>query len=119
MRLALRENAHFSLSEVHESFLVEGGIGVLKGDMLHYSMPSIHAMLEKMNLYTELSAQKRAKKGKRGGVWRAALSALWMFFRVYVLDGGFLDGRAGFVLAVRFAEGSFYRYVKLYYLHKV
>jgi hypothetical protein len=35
-----------------------------------------------------------------------------MFFRVYVLQRGFLDGRAGFLLAVANAEGTYYRYMK-------
>jgi len=42
-------------------------------------------------------------------VWHGA----WTFFRTYVLRGGFLDGREGFMLAVSNAEGAYYRYLKL------
>jgi hypothetical protein len=34
------------------------------------------------------------------------------FLRVYLLKLGFLDGAAGFMLAVANAEGAYYRYQK-------
>ena len=34
------------------------------------------------------------------------------FLRVYLLKLGFLDGAAGFLLAVANAEGTYYRYMK-------
>lgn len=37
---------------------------------------------------------------------------LWAFFRIYVIKLGFLDGWAGFVLALGNFEGTFYRYAK-------
>ena len=43
---------------------------------------------------------------------------LWAFFRTYVLQRGFLDGREGFILAVSNAEGTYYRYLKLMYLNE-
>ena len=36
-----------------------------------------------------------------------------MFFRVYLLKRGFLDGKEGFLLAVLNAEGSFHKHAKL------
>ena len=36
----------------------------------------------------------------------------WTFIRTYLLRGGFLDGREGFLLAVANAEGTYYRYMK-------
>ena len=116
LRLVRRDKAYFTSDMVHESLVVDGSIEILKGVLLHYSLSSATEMLKKMNYYTDISAQQKLKKGKRGGVWCGVLKALWMFFRVYVLNGGFMDGRAGLVLAVGFAEGAFYRYVKLYYL---
>jgi hypothetical protein len=37
---------------------------------------------------------------------------LWSFLRTYVLRRGFLDGQAGFLLAVANTEGTYYRYMK-------
>jgi hypothetical protein len=43
---------------------------------------------------------------------------LWAFFRAYILQCGFLDGREGFLLAVANAEGSYYRYMKAWFLER-
>jgi glycosyltransferase involved in cell wall biosynthesis len=118
LRLAKRKAANFTPDKVHESLLVDGATSHLGGRLLHYSVDSVAGMLTRMNKYTDISAQQRSLAGRRGGVFAAILKALWMFFRVYFLNLGFLDGRAGLVLAVGFAEGAFYRYVKLYYLRK-
>ena len=37
----------------------------------------------------------------------------WAFVRTYVLRRGFLDGRAGFMIAVFNAETVYYRFLKL------
>jgi hypothetical protein len=43
----------------------------------------------------------------------SALShGLWSFVKHYVFKLGFLDGWAGFVIALGNFEGTFYRYVK-------
>ena len=70
-------------------------------------------LLEKMNKYTSLVAKQRAAQGKKSSLYKAITHSWWMFFRVYVLKGGFLDGHAGFILAVSFAQGAYYRYIKL------
>lgn len=116
LRLVRRHLARFTADAVHESLLVDGAQANLKQPLYHYSVDSVHDMLKKMNHYTDLSAEQKFKAGKRGSLWRAVLAACWMFVRVYVLQAGFLDGAAGLVLAMGFAEGAFYRYAKLYYL---
>ncbi len=56
--------------------------------------------------------------GRSGSLGRAVAHGLWAFFRTYVLRLGFLDGRWGFMLAVSNAEGTYYRYVKLWLLQQ-
>ena len=42
----------------------------------------------------------------------------WAFMRTYVIQAGFLDGREGFMLSVSNAEGTYYRYVKLWLMQR-
>ena len=42
----------------------------------------------------------------------------WAFFRTYFIKIGFLDGAEGFMLAFANAEYSYYKYLKLYYIHR-
>jgi glycosyltransferase involved in cell wall biosynthesis len=117
IRLFKRGTAHFSNVQVHEELLVNGKIGYLQQPIYHYSFGSIADILTKLNRYTTLVAQERHLRGKQGSLGRAIVSALWMFLKVYLFKAGFLDGKAGFLLAISFAEGAFYRYSKLWELN--
>lgn len=44
---------------------------------------------------------------------KAFFHGLGAFFQIYLLKRGFLDGWAGFVIALGNFEGTFYRYSKL------
>jgi hypothetical protein len=50
--------------------------------------------------------------GRRVSFITGIIRGLWAFVRTYLLRGGFLDGREGFLLAVANAEGTYYRYMK-------
>jgi hypothetical protein len=52
--------------------------------------------------------------GRSASLSGAVGRGLWAFFRTYVLRCGWLDGRMGFVLAVSIAEGTYYKYLKLW-----
>ena len=72
-----------------------------------------------MNRYSTLGAQQRFdRKAKKANLLTALAHGFWSFFNGYILHAGFLDGRAGFILAVMNAEGSYYRYLKLRSLQK-
>jgi len=116
LRLFRRNSGRFTSDVVHERVVVDGSVGLLSGHLLHYSMPSLDSAIDKLNRYSSLSAQERFRAGRRGGLGRAIGHGLWAFVRSYGLKRGFLDGRRGFILAVSIAEGTYYRYVKLWLL---
>ena len=96
----------------------EVDIGHLRSDLLHASFPNLESVLDKVNRYSTAGAQRLHARGRRGSIGRAVASGLWAFVRTYVLQRGFLDGRMGFLLAVSNAEGTYYRYVKLWLLQR-
>jgi hypothetical protein len=71
-----------------------------------------------VNRYSSWGAQDLEAAGRRASLRQAVGHGLWAFFRTYVLRRGFLDGRMGFLLAVSNAEGTFYRYAKLWLRHR-
>lgn len=117
-RLTKRHAAHFTNHLVHERLIVEGSIGTLKGILLHYSFLDYSQVLRKVDQYSTLSAQERHARGKRSSIGKAVGHGLWAFIRTYVLKLGFLDGAHGLALAISNAEGSYYRYVKLWLLNE-
>lgn len=118
VRLFQKGRARFSDSLVHERILVDGNTGHLQSHLLHYSFNSLEQLVEKMNRYSTYGATQRFNEGKSSGLLKAILRGFWMFLRTYVFKLGFLDGREGFVIAVSSAESTYYRYLKLMYLHK-
>lgn len=119
-RLFKRARAKFSDDLVHEKIIlpVDARIGQLKAPLLHDSFLDISHAIQKMNRYSSYSAHIRLHNKKSMSVSRACLGAGWMFFRCYVLQRGFLDGRSGFILAILNAQGSFYRGIKQIYPDK-
>ena len=118
VRLFKRAAARFSDDLVHESVEVQGSIGMLSGELLHYSYMNLEQTLDKLNSYSTAAARVQQQRGKQGGLATAVAHGLWSFIRTYFLRAGFLDGREGFMLAVLNAEHSYYRYLKLMLLNE-
>lgn len=118
VRLFRRGAARFSDDLVHERLLIEGKVGQLDGELLHYAFDGMEEVLRKMDMYSTAGAQKLHRQGRKATLGGAVLRGLWSFLRTYVLRGGFLDGREGFMLAVSNAEGTYYRYLKLMLLNE-
>jgi glycosyltransferase involved in cell wall biosynthesis len=112
-RLFRRGKARFSDDAVHERMLVQGEVREAEGVILHEAFQTLEEVLGKMDRYSTAGAQLLATRNRRASVPRAVWHGLWAFFRTYVLRGGFLDGREGFMLSVSNAEGAYYKYVKL------
>jgi len=119
-RLFKREGAKFSDDLVHEKIVLpkDARIGQLKTPILHDSFLDMSHAIQKMDRYSSYSAQIRLAEKKPMGLFQACLGASWMFFRCYLLQRGFLDGRSGFILATLNAQGSFYRGIKQIYPDK-
>ena len=100
-------------AEVHEKIIVDGSVGKLKWPMFHFSTDSLFVAINKMNQYSDLGSMKLRSKKTNVSLISAVLHGLWTFIRIYMIQLGFMDGKAGFILAVLKAEGSYYKYVKL------
>lgn len=110
LRLFRRNAGRFSEDAVHERLLLQGSEGLLRGILHHHPFHTLHAMVETMNRYSDLSARAPNRPGSPPPV--ALLRAIGAFVRGYLLKGGFLDGVAGLLVAVGTAEGTFWRHVK-------
>ncbi len=114
VRLFRKGTARFSDDLVHEKLLTSGPTGQLQADLLHHSFADLDSVLDKVNRYSSAGAQTLLQRGKTGSLGKALSHGLWAFVRTYFLKLGFLDGRMGLVLAISNAEGTYYRYLKLW-----
>jgi glycosyltransferase involved in cell wall biosynthesis len=117
-RLFKRGTAKFSDHLVHERLLPHGKVGRLKNHFLHFSFRDFSQVLMKIDVYSTASAEEAFKKGKRSSVGKAVGHSIWAFFRTYFLRLGFLDGPQGLALAISNAEGTYYRYIKIWLLQQ-
>ena len=109
---------HYTLEFVHEGYVVDGQVGKLQNAIQQFPFENLAQMLHKANRYSTLGAEKLFKKNKKGGFLKGILSGIVSFIRHYFLRLGFLDGQAGFAIALGNFIGTFYKYAKLLELQK-
>jgi hypothetical protein len=112
VRLFDRRKAKWVGDFVHESVKVEGTVGSLESNLLHFTCDSLSQHLRSMDGYTTLAAQELVTHGKTFGYARLLLDPPWTFFRTYFLKRGFLDGAEGLAIAYMAALYNFVKYMK-------
>ncbi len=117
IRLFKRAGARYSNDIVHEKIILPAGarIGKLSSALAHHSTRDVSHALYKINHYSSYSAKIRIQEKKQTGPGKILAGSLWMFFRSYFLQRGFMDGFPGFIFALMKAQGSFYRGIKQIY----
>jgi glycosyltransferase involved in cell wall biosynthesis len=108
LRLFRKSRGQFDTRPVHESLKIDGRVGRLDGDLIHYTYETIEEYLQKFLAYTELEAVRLLQSGERPSTMRAIRKMLCApvlkFIRRYLFKLGFLDGVPGLIAA---AFGSF------------
>jgi glycosyltransferase involved in cell wall biosynthesis len=115
--------ARWERREVHEHLIVDGEVGYLHGDIIHNDFKDMDAWIQKHNRYATLEAAevlRNERDSRLSGRWfgsrverrrwmkdrlwnRLPLRPLWLFFYLYVVRLGFLDGALGFRFCVMHA----------------
>jgi glycosyltransferase involved in cell wall biosynthesis len=112
VRLYDRRKAEWVGEFVHESVRVNGTVGELHGNLLHYTCASLSEHLRTLDRYTSLAARELEVQGKVVTVRHLTVDPAWTFFRTCVLQRGFLDGRQGLAIAWMAALYTFLKYAK-------
>jgi glycosyltransferase involved in cell wall biosynthesis len=143
LRLFRHRLGRYDNREVHEHVVLDGRVGFLQADLLHADQRSLEAFVARHNTYSTLEAAARWK-AERNAPDRARLplsllaspvqrkrylrERIWpslpakpvvLFLYMYVLRGGFLDGRAGLALCVFHAFQEFMVGLKLAELRRL
>lgn len=128
-------------NEVHEHVVLEGEVGYLKNDMMHEDFKDIFHWLERHNRYSNWEARvyynvltgkddsgtigaslfgdavKRKRFLKK--IWvRLPFKPLLRFILFYVIQLGFLDGKAGYIYGRLLSQYEYQIGVKLYELRQ-
>lgn len=112
LRLYDRRKARWVGDFVHERVTVDGHVGELESNILHFTCESLSEHIKTMERYTTLAAQEIAGRKIPVPVWKVLLDPPWTFFKTFVLQLGFLDGREGLNIAYMAAFYTFLKYAK-------
>ena len=113
VRLWRRGQAHWVGGSLHEKLVVQGAIGRLRGDLLHYSMENLDHHTRKSITVSNLFLNRELERQRRVNLFELWFRPWWRFVRGYVLRLGFLDGWQGYVIARMVAFETFLRYAKV------
>lgn len=110
VRLFPKDGANWK-GDVHERLVSSDRPIQVEGDILHYSYYSSEEHLERERKYAKIAAQRDGRVG--GGAVGALLSVTFKFIKMYVLKGGFLEGRRGLILCSISSRSKWFKYQAL------
>jgi len=118
LRLFRRDSARWGGSPEHDKIELTGKTVRLRGDLYHYSFPSLSSHVAKINGFADYFLQRQLEARKSWRLFPCLFRPGWRFFRAYILRRGFLDGYPGFYIACATAFATFVRYSRLYEAEK-
>ncbi len=116
LRLFRRAHGNVNEAVVHEAVEVDGEVGRLNGELLHYSYPTMELYLAKSNVYTTLGAQEAFRRGRRARWYDLVFRPIVSFITHYLVRQGFRDGIEGLIISVMSSVAVFTKYAKLRHL---
>ena len=117
LRLARKDRGKWERL-VHETWKINGRLGLLNHPILHYPHPTIKEFLKEINFYSSLHAEVAHKEGKRTNYLLILLKPKLKFLKNYFYYFGFLDGIQGLIVALMMSFHSFLTQCKLWQLQQ-
>jgi glycosyltransferase involved in cell wall biosynthesis len=112
VRLYHRAKAKWVGNFVHESVEVDGRVGHLESNLLHFTCDSLSEHLKTMDRYTTLAAEELVSRKQKIQLRNMILDPAWTFAKTYFIDRGFQDGLEGLTIAYMAALYTFLKYAK-------
>lgn len=119
IRLFKKGSAYLPCKDVHEQMIVEGRVGWLQNNLLHFTDPTLKRYLERNSRYVNLLARelrvKNVSKNPLVIINYFLVKPLWCFFLLLIRYKGLLEGVQGIIFALfsalRFPR-AYWRYLQ-------
>lgn len=118
IRLFRKDRCRWGGYAPHDVLKVPGRLGRLKHDILHYIYADLAHFAATKNSYSTLTAEDHFRNGRKAFLTDITIRPFYAFVYRYFFRRGFLDGLAGFTIAVMESHAVFMKYLKLYELQK-
>ncbi|MBS4033568.1 MAG: glycosyltransferase family 2 protein [Ignavibacterium sp.] len=113
LRLFKKSKTKLTDRLVHEGFIVDGNISELKAAMKHFSYRNLKDGFSKINEYSTLEANEKAKRKRITGL-RLVFFPIWAFIQHYFIRKGFKDGKHGLIVSLMHAITKLQVYMKIW-----
>ncbi len=116
IRLYNRTKGAWKGEQIHEYWEAHdnaASVGILKGDLLHYSYYSISDHLKQIEKFSEILSRRAVSQGKTSTILDVWFRPKWKFFTDYIIKLGILDGYAGYLVCKLSAFATFVKYSKI------
>jgi glycosyltransferase involved in cell wall biosynthesis len=101
---------------LHAKVLVDGKIGSLKRQYLHYSYRDISDQIQTIDKYSKVAAEDMLQEGERFSLFKLVFHPPFRFIKEYLLKSGFRDGMPGFIIIISTMFYVFMKHAKLWEL---
>lgn len=119
VRLFRRERGRWEGINPHDEVRVDGQVGRLRGEIIHYTYDDMEDHVRTLNRFSSILAREHGARGRRFS-WFSLLARPPMeFLKKFVLKKGFLDGPQGFFVASLSAFYVFLKFSKLWEAERV
>jgi len=112
IRFFRRDLCRYDGKAVHEEIICDGRVGMLQGRLIHYTCKNIFDYLEKWDRYTTVNARELAGKNIKPGFYHLWIKPAYRFLSDFLIKGGILDGKTGFIVCKLSAMSVFMKYLK-------
>ena len=114
LRIFKRDRVLFKGS-VHPNIIVDGDIGFIDAEILHYPVRSVSDVIRKWNFYTDLELKDMDMHSIEVSFIRRQLTykMLKLFYKSYIKKGGYKDGIYGLAWVLLQIVGSTIKWLKV------
>lgn len=114
VRLAKKSRSRFGDRLVHETLEVDGPIGTLEHDLIHYTYSGLDDLVRKMTAYSHAAAMQKFRDGEHFRLDKLLFTPGLTFLKKYFIKQGYRDGFRGFLICWLSQIGEFLRYAMLW-----
>ncbi len=121
LRLFNRNKGQWTGINPHDEYRFHekrASLSKLKGDLLHYSYYTLDDHYKQVELFTDIASKAYHENGKKTNFIKLWLNPVAKFLRDYIINLGFLDGKAGLQICWISAGATHKKYAKLKALTK-
>jgi glycosyltransferase involved in cell wall biosynthesis len=113
--------AHYE-GRVHEKMVVNGEVGVLEVEVLHFPFDNLSDFIDRQNRYTDLQAKDIIDSQPQLSIKEIKYNLTWkplkLFKKMYLNKKGYKEGMYGFVFSVLFSWVHFLKWAKVWEFYK-